>query len=92
MAESYDISIKVVSQKGVCGRGHKVGDEWVMGATTPAGICLGAFPSLLSSARVLMYGGVFPWKPDPDVSRLACPDAENPVVFELRRLRKRAGA
>jgi len=35
-----------------------------------------------------MYGGAFPWESDPDVARAACPDADNPVVFELRRLRE----
>ncbi len=88
MAESYDIAIKVVSQKGTCAHEHKVGDEWVISGKTPEGICLSAFNALLSNARVLMFGGSFPWASDPDVSTVACPDAENPVVFELRRLRQ----
>ena len=88
MAERYDVLVKVVSQKGTCVQEHKVGDEWVIGRKTPEGICLSAFGALLPNARVLMFGGVFPWETDPDVSTVACPDAKNPVVFELRRLRK----
>ena len=88
MAEAYDIAVKVISQKGTCGAGHKVGDEWVIGSKTPEGICLSAFNVLLSNARVLRFGGSFPWENDPDVTTVACPDAQNPVVFELRRLQK----
>ncbi len=88
MPERHDVAVKVTSQKGTCGAGHKVGDEWVIGSKTPEGICLSAFYALFPNARVLMFGGTFPWGTDPDVATVACPDARNPVVFELRRLRK----
>ena len=88
MAETSDVVAKVVSQKGTCGAEHKVGDEWVIGSKTPQGICLSAFNALFPSVRVLRFGGAFPWESDPDVTTVACPDAANPVVFELRRLRK----
>ena len=88
MAERYKVAVKVVSQKGSCAQGHKVGDEWVIKGKTPEGMCLSAFHTLFPSARVLMFGGSLPWATDPDVATVACPDAENPVVFELRRLRK----
>jgi len=88
MAEHYKVSIKVVSQKGTCALGHKVGDQWIVDWKTPEGICLSAFNSLFPSLAALMYGGAFPWESDPDVARAACPDADNPVVFELRRLRE----
>jgi len=88
MAERYEVAIKVISQKGTCNYEHKVGEEWVLNTKTPEGICLAAFSSLLPNARVLMFGGSFPWEPDPDVSTIACPDAENPVVFELKRVRE----
>ena len=88
MAERYDVVARVVSQKGTCAAEHKVSDEWVIGAKTPEGICLSAFNAMLPNARVLRFGGSFPWAADPDVSTVACPDAANPVVFELRRLRK----
>ena len=88
MAESYDVAVKIISQKGTCAAEHKVGDEWVIGSKTPAGICLSAFNVLLPNARVLRFGGSFPWESNPDVTTVACPDAANPVVFELRRIRK----
>ena len=88
MAERYKVKVKVALQKGKCNREHQVGDEWILGTTTPEGICLGAMPPILSAARVLMFGGVFPHESDPDIARVACPDPDNPVVFELRRLRE----
>ncbi len=88
MAERYKVSLRVVSQKGTCSQEHKVGDHWVVDNKTPEGICLSAFNSLLSNLQVLKYGGTFPWADDPDVTTSACPDTENPVVFELRRLRE----
>ena len=88
MAERYEVAIKVVSQQGTCPHEHKVGDEWVIKGKTPEGICMSAFDALYPSVRVLMFGGSFPWETDPDATIVACPDARNPVVFELRRLRK----
>jgi uncharacterized repeat protein (TIGR04076 family) len=88
MSEIYDIEVTVVSQKGTCGAGHKVGDRWVVGHTTPGGICLSAYPALQPTIDVLKYGGAFPWDKDPDVSQAVCPDSANPVVFQLKRVRK----
>ena len=88
MAETYDVVARVISQKGTCGAEHKVGDTWTIGSKTPEGICLSAFHALLPNVRVLRFGGAFPWGTNPDVTTVACPDAANPVVFELRRLRK----
>ncbi len=88
MTERYDVAIKVISQEGTCAQEHKVGEEWVISTKTPEGLCLGAFNALHPYAKALMYGGTLPWTSDPDVATFACPDAENPVVFELRRLRK----
>ena len=87
MAE-YNVAIKVVSQKGTCWAGHKVGDEWIVRGKSPEGMCLSAFNALYPSLRVLMFDGSFPWQTDPDVTTVACTDAANPVVFELRRLRE----
>jgi len=88
MAKSHDVAVKVISQSGTCAHGHKVGDEWVIGSETPEGICLGAFNALYPGVWVLRFGGALPWETDPDVTTVSCPDAQNPVVFELRRLRK----
>jgi uncharacterized repeat protein (TIGR04076 family) len=87
MADTYDVKVKVISQKGTCGAGHRVGDEWTIGDKTPAGICMYAFNSLLADWKLLKFGGTIPWETNPDTTRVACIDAANPVVFELKRLR-----
>ena len=89
MSEMYDVEITVVSQKGTCASGHKVGDKWTVKDATPGGVCLSAYPCMETAIHVLKYGGGFPWSDDPDVLQAACPDPQNPVVFELRRIRKK---
>lgn len=86
MAES-EVIAKVISQKGTCQAGHKVGDEFTIGQTTSPGMCSWAFHTLFPFAEVLQFGGSFPWEKDPDKAMVACPDAANPVVFELRRVK-----
>ena len=88
MTKQYDIIAKVISQKGDCEAGHKIGDEFCIGEKTPDGMCSYAFYTLFPFASVLKFDGSFPWEDDPDKSSVACPDPANPVVFELRRLRQ----
>jgi len=87
MAEQYEVKAKVISQKGTCEAGHKVGDEYDVGGATPAGMCPFAYFGMFPSVAVLQFGGSFPWEEDPDKTTVACQDAANPVVFELRRVR-----
>ena len=87
MAEQYQVIARVISQKGTCEAGHKVGDEFAVGGLTPAGVCPFAYCTLFPFVTVLQYGGAFPWEQDADKTTVACPDAENPVAFELKRIR-----
>jgi uncharacterized repeat protein (TIGR04076 family) len=86
MAES-EVIAKVISQKGTCQAGHKVGDEFAIRQTTSPGMCSWAFHTLFPFAEVLQFGGSLPWEKDPDKAMAACPDPDNPVVFELRRVK-----
>ena len=80
-----DIIAEVISQKGDCVAGHKVGDKFIIGQQTPPNLCSWAFYSLFPFAEVLQFGGSFPWEEDINKTTVACPDPANPVVFELRR-------
>ncbi|MFC1987527.1 TIGR04076 family protein [Chloroflexota bacterium] len=84
----YEVQAKVISIKGTCNAGHNVGDEWVIGRTTPEGICLSAFNSIFPNLRILQFGGSPPGSDDPESTRSACPDPKNELVIELRRIRK----
>ena len=85
---AYKIVLKVISQKGHCELGHRVGDVITCTEEGVDGrICFHALYSLVPKVFAMMYDADFFWLPDPDVCTHACPDAENPVVFEVRRVR-----
>lgn len=88
--DGYDIAAQVVSQKGTCSFGHHVGDTVLFdGRAIHGNICLHALYSFLPKVFAMRYGADFPWlKGNKDAATHACPDAENPVVFEIRRVRK----
>lgn len=80
-----EIVATVKSQKGTCSAGHQTGDQFIMGEKTPPGMCSWAFYTLFPFAEVLQFGGAFPWEENPGRCTVACPDPDNPVVFELKR-------
>lgn len=87
MENWYKIKATVINQKGHCEAGHKVGDEYIIGDTIPAGICTWTFFSLFPFISALQSGGAFPWEDDKETATVACPDPTNPVVFELKRIK-----
>ena len=88
MSEWYQVKARVISQKGTCSAGHKVGDEFLIGDTLPAGMCSWVFYSIFPFVSALQSGGTFPWEKVPDKTTVACPDAESPLVFQLTRVKK----
>jgi len=83
---AYVVEINVISQKGTCALGHKIGDSIRFTETGVDGrICIHALYSILPKVFAMMYGAQFPWLENPDRSTSACPDAYNPVVFEIIR-------
>jgi len=88
-SDGYTIAAKVITQEGHCAAGHRVGNEIVFdGLTINGKVCIHALYSFLPKVFAMRYGAKFPWLEDPDVSTHACPDAGNPVVFEIRRIRE----
>ena len=83
MSEWYQVKAKVISQKGTCSAGHKVGDEFIIGILCRLECVPGHSIPLFPFVSALQSGGSFPWEKDPDKTTVACPDAESPVVFEL---------
>lgn len=89
MIDKRTVEVKVVSQQGYCACGHKVGDRWIFGSDgkSPAGLCNGAFAALFPHIRTLQGGGVGTYDENSAKTgtiSLQCPDAANPIVFELR--------
>ena len=88
---AYDIKLKVIKQEGNCFVGHEVGDEVFISFKKneiQGKICLHALYSILPKVFAMAYGAEFPWLENPDVSTHACPDAWNPLVYEVRRIRR----
>jgi uncharacterized repeat protein (TIGR04076 family) len=86
---AYKVVATVISQKGTCSFGHKVGDTVVFdGEIVEGRVCLSALYSFLPKVFAMRHGANFPWLDDRDVSTHACPDAHDPVVFEIRRVRE----
>jgi len=84
------IEAKVKSMKGACGLGHKVGDVARFTETGVEGkICIHALYSMIPAVFAMMFESQFPWLEDPDKKTHACPDAFNPVVFEITRIREK---
>jgi uncharacterized repeat protein (TIGR04076 family) len=83
------VVVKVKSQKGSCAIGHNVGDIVKITESGIDGkICIHALYSMLPAVFAMMFEARFPWLKDPDIKTHACPDAVNPVVFEITRVRE----
>jgi uncharacterized repeat protein (TIGR04076 family) len=84
-----NVEVTVKSQKGTCAFGHEVGNKIVFdGKSIKGDICYSALMVLLPKVYAMRYGAEFPWSEHKGVVFNACPDAENPVVFEIRRIKK----
>jgi uncharacterized repeat protein (TIGR04076 family) len=87
--EILAVEAKVLSQKGSCALGHKVGDVVKFTEYGVEGkICIHVLYSMLPAVFAMLFDARFPWLNNPDVKTHACPDAFNPVVFEISRIRK----
>jgi uncharacterized repeat protein (TIGR04076 family) len=85
----YKVQLTVIDQRGTCSFGHKVGDVITFTERGIEGeICFSALYSVLPKVMAMRYGAEFPWLEDRDVATHACPDAYNPLVFEVRRIRE----
>lgn len=84
------VEVTVKSQKGKCSFGHKVGDKIIFdGRSIRGDICYSALTVLLPKVFAMRYDANFPWAKDKGIIFNACPDAQNPVVFEIRRTKKK---
>lgn len=87
--DPWAILCRVVKQEGTCGEGHCVGDEVLFNGSEVKGkLCISALYSMLPKVYAMMYNARFPWLKNQCVATHACPDALNPVVFELVRIPK----
>ena len=93
MAIPSEVVMKIISVKGTCEAKHQVGQEFDLSGDFKVGmsgdpktICTSLFYAIYPNYCVLRFGGSLPWEQDPDVAHVACPDADNPVVIQLKRI------
>jgi uncharacterized repeat protein (TIGR04076 family) len=82
------ITVTCKDVKGHCEAGMRVGDRAVFDGVHMEGrLCIHALAGMMAKLFAMHQGIVFSWLQDPDLATHACPDAENPVTFEIRRER-----
>jgi uncharacterized repeat protein (TIGR04076 family) len=85
----YTVIATVKSIGGECAF-HRVGDQIIFNGRSIQGqFCPSAFMAMMPTFYALRYGVEFPWLEGRDVTTFACPDAENPVVFEIQRIQEK---
>lgn len=87
----HKIKITVDSVRGTCPLGSKPGKVFIIGRTTPAGMCISAFNAVGPVVQVLRYGGSFSWEKDANVAFVGCPDHINQVVYKVQRASEMGG-
>jgi uncharacterized repeat protein (TIGR04076 family) len=86
MASGRAVRARIVDVREKCPNGHRLGEEYLFKNKTVAGICMGAFSSMLPYLTALRYGASFPWEEQEGAITLGCPDHENCVVWRLERV------
>ncbi len=80
------IVVEVISIKGECGAGHKVGDKIIFENDQVKGkFCFSAMYSMIPKIFAMKYEANFPWLKNKNVATHACPDGQNPVIFQITR-------
>ena len=81
------VSVKAEVIKGSCSL-HKIGDAAEFTESGVKGkICIHALYSMMPAVFAMLYDAQFPWLEDKDTKTHACPDANNPVVFKISKIR-----
>ena len=75
--------IRITVKSGRCPGGHEVGQVFMVGWTTPEGICLSAWNMIAPYVFTLLCAGNFPWEKERGVAVLHCPDPQG-ITLELR--------
>lgn len=102
MEDRIRLIAKITNILGHCRAGHNIGEEFDVhlyeegkwntedrrNARIPK-MCAHLYSAIFPYISVLQYGGEFPWMEDKDLFRMNCPDPENAVSVEIRRIRTR---
>jgi uncharacterized repeat protein (TIGR04076 family) len=80
--------VRITVKSGKCqGNIHKIGQEFIVGETTPAGMCTGAWDVIFPYFLTLLCGGSFSWEKEKGTANIHCPDPKG-ITLELKRIEK----
>ncbi|MBN1102036.1 MAG: TIGR04076 family protein [Deltaproteobacteria bacterium] len=75
---------EVISVKGSCSAGHKVGDTFQIGCWDSGGLCGFFYHDIFPNLNVMQFGGKYPWGSAEEMT-LECADRQNAVTIRLRK-------
>jgi len=78
------LNAEIISVKGECSAGHKVGDTFQFGCWDTGGLCGFFYHGIFPNLSVMQFGGQYPWDPADELT-LECPDRENSVTIRIRK-------
>jgi len=78
---------EILSAKGNCSAGHKVGETFEISCHNPAGLCGWFYHDIFPTLETFQFGGSLPWW-DGDTIQVQCPDSYNLVVMKLTRSKR----
>ena len=78
------LKVDIISVKGKCSAGHKVGDAFEIGCWDTGGLCGFFYHDIFPNLSVMQFGGKYPWGSSDELT-LECPDRRNAVAMRIRR-------
>jgi len=78
------LDAEIISVKGECGAGHKVGDKLKIGCWDTGGLCGFFYHDIFPNLNVMQFGGKYPWDEGNEVI-LECPDRYNLVTIKINK-------
>lgn len=82
--EIKPLSAEILSVKGHCSAGHKVGESFPISCWDTGGLCGFFYHDIFPNLNVLQFDGHYPWG-SADEMVLECPDRENAVTIRIRK-------
>lgn len=80
----HSITATVISIKGKCNAGHKIGDRFNIGCHDTGGLCGYFYHDLFPKLSVMQFGGRYPWwDENQTVFEYECQDKKNLVTLRL---------
>jgi uncharacterized repeat protein (TIGR04076 family) len=83
--EQYKVTGTIISVKGKCDFGHKIGQKFELSGYSPNGLCGYFYNMLFPYIIMLEFGGKFPDAWGGEVMKFDCIDKDNAVCIELWR-------